>query len=132
VATDAQADKPSRRAGLLGWPLIAIVGGGATLASLVILALLVLVLDVFVLAKGPVTTEYWTVVEAQGRWAESTGASGYRYLVRRGSGAATEAQLPWLAKPGDRVRLRQHQTRVLRVVIPAEAPVLCTPEVACE
>jgi len=89
VATDAQADRPSRRSALLGWPLIAIIGGGATLASLVIAAVLVLVLDVFVLAKGPVTTEYWTIVQVQGRWAESTGASGYRYLVRKGNGAVT-------------------------------------------
>jgi len=132
VPTDAQPDKPSRRAALLGWPLIALLGGGATLASLVILAFLVLVLDVFVLAKGPVRTEYWTIVEVQGRWADSTGASGYRYLVRKEGGAVTEARLPWQAKPGERVRLRQHQTRILRVMIATEAPVLCSPEVACE
>jgi len=132
VLPDAQADRPSRRATLLGWPLIAIVGGGAALASLVILALLVLLLDVFVLAKGPVTTEYWTIVEAKGRWADSTGASGYRYLVRRSSGALTDAQLPWQATAGDRVRLRQHQTRILRLMIAAEAPLLCSAEVPCE
>ena len=100
--------------------------------SVVIVALLVLILDVFVLAKGPVTTEYWTVVEARGGWADSTGASGHRYLVRRSTGALTEAWLPWLANSGDRVRMRQHQTRILHLTIAAEAPILCSAGAACE
>ncbi len=132
MATDAQADKPTRRAALLGWPLIALIGGGATLASLAILALLVLVLDVFVLAKGPITTEYWTIVDAKGRWSDSGGASGYTYLVRRGNGAVTDAQLPWQAKAGDRVRFRRHETRILHLTIAADAPILCSADAACE
>ena len=132
MATDAQANNPSRRAALLGWPIIAVLGGGATLVSLVMLAFLVLVLDVFVLAKGPVTTEYWTIVEARGQFATSLGDSGFRYLVRRDNGSVGEAQLTWRANAGDRVRVRQHQTRILRARIPAEAPVLCNPEAACE
>jgi hypothetical protein len=132
MTTDAQPDRPSRRAALLGWPLIAFVGGGASLASLAILALLVLILDVFVLAKGPVTTEYWTIVEAKGAWADSSGATGYTYAVRKASGAVTDAHLPWRAKPGDRVRLRQHQSRILHLTLAAAAPILCSPDVPCE
>jgi hypothetical protein len=100
--------------------------------SLVITAVLVLMLDVFVLAWGPVATEYWTVVQANGRWTHSTGASGYRYLVRRSTGEVTDAQLPWPAKPGDRVRIRLHQTRILHLTTPAEASILCSAETACE
>jgi hypothetical protein len=132
MTATAHADQPTPRAALLGWPIIALIGGGASLVSLAVVALLVFVLDVFVLAKGPVSTEYVTVIEAKGRWSTSTGASGYTYVVRNASGVVADAHLPWQANPGDRVRLRQHQSRVLHLTLPAEAPILCSHETPCE
>jgi hypothetical protein len=115
------------------WPIIGIVGGVASLVSLFLVALLVVVLDVFVLAKGPVTTKYLTIVQPRGRWAESSaGETGYTYLVRNETGATTDAHLPWAAKPGDRVRLRQHRSMILGLMLPAEAPILCTSDSPCD
>jgi hypothetical protein len=98
----------------------------ASLVSLVLVALFVVLLDVFILAKGPITTEYLTIVQPKGRWAESSaGGSGYTYVVRNETGATSDAHLPWEANAGDRVRLRQHRSRILGLMLPAEAPILC-------
>jgi hypothetical protein len=130
---DVAAPKPSRSTGLRGWLIIGIVGGLASIASLAFMALLVFLLDVFVLAKGPITTEYLTIVERKGLWAESTaGTTGYIYVVRNQSGATSDAHLPWAAAAGDRVRLRQHRSRLLELMLPVEAPVLSPRDTACE
>jgi len=126
------AEKRSRRVALLGWPIIGIVGGLASLLSLALVALFVVLLDVFVLAKGPITTEYLTIVQPEGRWAESTGRSGYTYVVRNEAGATSDAHLPWAAKAGDRVRLRQHRSKILGLMLPAEAPILCPGDAPCD
>jgi len=130
---DQAPAKPSRRIALLGWPIIGLVGGLASIVSLALVALLVLLLDVFVLAKGPITTEYLSIVQPKGSWSESAaGATGYTYVVRNQSGHTSDAHLPWAAKPGDRVRLRQHQSALLGLMLPAEAPMLCSSDSPCE
>jgi hypothetical protein len=118
---------------VLGWLIIGILGGVASLASIALLALFVLLLDVFVLAKGPITTEYVTIVQLKGHWAESSaGAAGFTYVVRNQNGVTTDAHLPWAAEAGDRVRLRQHRSRILRLMVPVEAPILCPHDTACD
>ena len=130
--TATQGDGSSRRAALLGWPLIAVIGGGAVLASLAILAFLIVMVDMFMLAKGPITTEYSTIVETKHQYADSTGVTGYVYVVRGASGALTDVMLPLQAKPGDRVRIRLQRSRLLKLASAAEAPVLCPSAGPCE
>jgi hypothetical protein len=88
----------------LGWSLIGIIGGGAVLISLVTLALGVVVADVFVLEKTPTQTTYLTIVRLKGTVA--SGQDGwYVYEVKNADGTVHDAQLPWTAEPGDRVRM---------------------------
>ena len=130
--TATQAEGSSRRAALAGWPLIAVIGGGATLASLVLLALLVVIVDVFMLPQGPITTEYATIVETKHQYADSTGVTGYIYVVRWVGGTLTDVMLPLHAKPGDRVRIRLQRSRLLKLASAAETPVLCPSAGTCD
>jgi hypothetical protein len=98
----------------------------ASIISLVILALGVVVADVFVLEKTPAQTSYLTIVRLKGRVA--SGEDGwYIYEVRNADGTVHDAQLPWTAEPGDRVRMRSGRKRILHLPVPTEQPVLCSP-----
>lgn len=78
--SDEEPSTPSRRTKVLGWTVISLVGGGAAVISLMLCGLLLLVLDVFVLAKGPATTEYLTIVRHTGGWAvPAAGEEGATY-----------------------------------------------------
>ena len=123
----------SGRVAILGWSLISMIGGIATLVSVALVAILVFVLDVFVLAKGPIKTEYLTILRLKGSWSvPSDGQGGYTYEVRNQRGSIVDAQLPWAAEPGSHVRIRHHNTKLLGLVVPSEAPVLCPPDVPCD
>ena len=123
--------RETRAAKVFGWTIIAVLGGGATLVCLAVAGVLVLILDVFVLAKGPTRTEYLTIVARTGSWETSLGDSGGRYQVTNERGVTSEAQLPWEAEPGARIRVREHRTRILRLWIAAEAPELCSSSGVC-
>jgi len=132
VASSETAVIPeTRRAKVIGWSVIAVLGGGATLAAFTLLAMLVLILDVFVLAKGPTRTQYLTIVARTGSWSASMGDRGGRYQVTDERGVMSEAQLPWSAEPGARIRVREHRTKILRLWIAAEAPALCSSSGVC-
>lgn len=123
-------DRASTR--VLGWGLIGLIGVGATVASLVLLATIVVVADTLVLAKTPVGTRYLTVVRQRGTATYGGGGELYIYEVKNAAGALSDAHLPWLARPGDRIRIREGRTRILRLTLPMEAPVLCQAAEPCE
>ena len=76
-------------------------------------------------------TSYLTIVRQKGT-ASSGDDTWYLYEVRDADGAISDAQLPWVAQPNDRVRIRYGRTRVLRLTIPSEAPVLCSSATPCD
>ena len=119
------------RTKVLGWSVIGIIGGGATVASLGILALVIVLADVFVLEKTPAQTRYLTIVRQKGM-AAGADADWYIYELRDAAGKLSDAQLPWAARPGDRVRIRSGRTLVLRLTIPTEGPVLCAAGHPCD
>ena len=108
------------------------IGGGATVAALLILALGIVVADVFVLEKTPAETSYFTIVRQKGAASGAGADSWYLYEMRNASGHLSDTQLPWAAEPGDRVRIRSGRTRILRLTMPTEAPVLCSRSHPCD
>jgi hypothetical protein len=116
----------------LGWSLIGLIGGGATVASLLVLALIIVIADVFVLAKTPDKTSYLTIVRQKGVASSTGGDSWYIYELKDAGGKVSDAQLPWVAQPGDRVRIRSGRTRLLRLSIPIDGPVLCSVAHPCD
>ena len=116
---------------VLGWSVIALIGGTATIASLVILLAILLVADVFVLEKTPVQTSYLTIVRQKGL-GSGGGGTWYIYQLKDDAGTISDMQLPWVAQPGDRLRVRTGRTRILRLTIPTEGPVLCSAAQPCE
>ena len=127
------ADVPARpTTRVLGWSLIGLIGVGATIASLVILALVIIAADIFVLEKSPAQTSYLTVVRQKGMAGGGDGDTWYTYEMRDAAGVVSDAQLPWAAQPGDRVRVRRGRTRILRLMMPTEGPVLCSAAQPCD
>ena len=120
------------RTKLLGWSLIGLIGGGAAASSLLILALVIIIADVFVLEKTPAQTDYLTIVRQKGSTGGGGGESGYIYELRDAGGRVSDAQLPWAAQPGDRVRIHSGRTRILRLTMPTEGPVLCSATHPCD
>jgi hypothetical protein len=120
------------RTKLLGWSLIGLIGGGAAVASLLILALVIVIADVFVLETTPAQTDYLTIVRQKGTTGGAGGESWYIYELRDASGKVSDGQLPWAAQPGDRVRIRSGRTRILRLTMPTEGPVLCSAAHPCD
>ena len=121
--------QPRTRA--LGWSLIGLIGGGATVASLLILALIIVIADVFVLDKTPEQPSYFTIVRQKGVAGGAGGDTWYIYELKDAGGKVSDAHLPWVAQPGDRVRIRSGRTRLLRLTIPTEVPVLCSAAHPC-
>jgi hypothetical protein len=117
---------------VLGWSVIAVLGGGAAIVALAILALIIVVADVFVLEKSPAETSYLTVVRQKGTAQNSDGGTWYIYEMKNGSGVPSDAQLPWVAQSGDRVRVRTGRTRILHLTIPTEGPVFCPASQPCD
>ena len=131
--TETRAADIASRPGVkvLGWGLIGLIGGGAAVASIAILALIIVIADVFVLERAPAATTYVTVVRQKGT-AASGQDSWYIYELRNAAGTVSDAQLPLVAQPGDRLRIRNERTRILRLTIAAEAPVLCSGAEKCD
>jgi hypothetical protein len=116
----------------LGWTLIVLIGAGATLASLAILGLGVLLYDLSGIENQPPSVQDYEVVAEAGRYADSTGVSGHRYRVRNREGAVINLVLPWAASPGDIVRTKGVVTPILGIRVPTESPRLCRAGVPCE
>ena len=73
------------------------------------------------------------MVQLSGQWSETaTQSTGYSYIVRNQSGATSTVHVPWSAKEGDRVRIRQHRSRMLGLMLAAEAPELCPTDGTCD
>lgn len=117
---------------VLAWSLIGLLGGGAAVISLIVLALIVFIADVIVLEKSPLDTSYLTIVRLKGTATYSDRGALNIYEVRDGVGDISDAQLPWVVQPGDRLRVRMGETRILRLRIPTEGPALCSATEPCE
>jgi hypothetical protein len=117
---------------VLGWSLIGLIGGGAILMSLVVVAVTVVVADTLVLAKTPAGTSYLTVVRMKGTASSGSDGASYIYELKNDNGAVSDAHLPWVAQPGDRIRIRNGRTRIFRLTLPMEAPVLCPADGPCD
>ena len=120
-----------RRTRLLGWSLIGLVGGGATVASLLIAALGLFIADIFVLKKKPAEISYLTILRLKGT-ATAGGEASYIYEVKNADGISSDAHLPWAASPGDRVRVKSGRTRIFHFSVPLEGPTLCRGNEPCE
>jgi hypothetical protein len=77
---------------VLGWSLIGLIGGAAAVASLLILALGIVIADVFVLEKTPAQTSYLTIVRQKGAAGGTSGDDWYIYELRDAGGKVSEAQ----------------------------------------